>query len=124
MSLNITTEPMEDCQLSVAVEVDQQRVDDQLRKAARKLARDYRIPGFRKGKAPYDIIVQFLGLQTLYNEFLDELGRQVYIEAMEESEIEPYAQAALQNIDFEPLVYKFVVPLEPKWIWATIVRCA
>jgi len=114
MSLNITTEPMEDRQLSVTVEVDEQRVDGQLRKAARKLARDYRIPGFRKGKAPYDIVVQFLGLQTLYNEFLDELGQQVYVEMLQESEIEPYAQAALENIDFEPLTYKFVVPLEPE----------
>jgi trigger factor len=114
MSLNITTEPLEDCQLSVVVEVDAQRVDGQLRKAARKLARDYRIPGFRKGKAPYDIVVQFVGLQAIYNEFLDDLGKQVYVEAIEESEIEPYAQAALENIDFEPLVYKFVVPLEPE----------
>ncbi len=114
MSLNITTEPMDDRQLSVAVEVEEQRVDGQLRKSARKLARDYRIPGFRKGKAPYDIVVQFLGLQTLYNEFLDELGQQVYVEALEETEIAPYAQASLENIDFEPLVYKFIVPLEPE----------
>ena len=47
MSLKITTEPQENRQLQVVVEVDQPRVDEQLKRAARKLARDYRIPGFR-----------------------------------------------------------------------------
>ncbi len=113
MSLNITTEPQEDRQLKVVVEVAQERVDQQLRKAARKLAREYRIPGFRKGKAPYNIIVQYLGEHTLYNEIIDDLGQEVYKEVLEEAEFEPYAQAALSDVGFDPLTYTLTVPLEP-----------
>ena len=64
MSLNIRTEPMENRRLSLFVEVDQERVDQELRKAARKVGGEYRIPGFRKGKAPYSIVVQYVGLPS------------------------------------------------------------
>ncbi len=114
MSLTFTTEPMENRQLALNVEVDQARVDQQLRKAARKLAGEYRIPGFRKGKAPYSIIVQYLGEQTLYNEILDDLGQEIYREALEQTEIEPYGQASLEDVSFGPLTYKLVIPLAPE----------
>ena len=113
MSLKITTEPMEDRQLAVSIEVDQARVDQQLRKAARKLAKQYRIPGFRKGKVPYEILVRYVGVQALYEEFVDDLGQKVYAEALEEEAFEPYAPASLTDISLEPLTYKLTVPLEP-----------
>lgn len=113
MALKVTTEPMENRQLAVSIEVPQERVEKELRKAASKLATEYRMPGFRKGKAPYNLVVQYFGVQALYNEFVDELGQAVYKEAMEQEKFEPYAQASLIDIDFEPLVYKLTVPLEP-----------
>ena len=113
MTLVISTEPMDHCQVELTVEVDQERVDRELRKAARKVAGDYRIPGFRKGKAPYSIVVQYVGLPALYNEFVEDLGKEVYLEAIEQAEIEPYAIAALDIASTEPLTYKLIVPLEP-----------
>lgn len=113
MSLKITTEPMENRQLAVSIEVDQARVDQQLRKAARKLAKKYSIPGFRKGKVPYEILVRYIGPQALYDEFVGDLGQEVYAEALKESDFEPYAQASLVDVSLEPLIYTLEVPLEP-----------
>ncbi len=114
MSLNVTTEPRENRQLAITVEVDQARVDQELHKAARKLAKDYRIPGFRPGKAPYHIVVQQIGLPNLYREFVDELAEEVYKSAIEQEGIQPYAQAALEDVKLEPLTYTLVIPLEPE----------
>jgi trigger factor len=114
MSLKISTEPMERRQLALVVEVEQERVDQELRKAARKLAADYRIPGFRRGKAPYHIVTQYVGLPTLFNEFVEPLGQEIYKQALEESGIEPYAAANLDIEGLEPLTYKFVVPMDPE----------
>ncbi len=114
MSLTIRTEPMEDRQLALKVEVAQERVEQELRKAARKLAGQYRIPGFRKGKAPYHIVTQYVGLPALFDEFIEELGQEVYRTAIEQEKIEPYAMAALDIETLEPLTYSFVVPLEPE----------
>ena len=87
--MKITTEPKENRQLGMTIEVDSSRVDQELRKAARKLSRQVRIPGFRAGKAPYNVVVRSVGLEYLYNEFLDELGQEMFRTALEQEEIEP-----------------------------------
>jgi trigger factor len=114
MSLNVSVEPKEDRQLTMKIEVDQGRVDQELRKAARKVAREYRIPGFRPGKAPYSVLVQYVGLPTLFNEFIEPLGEELYKQALEQEGIEPYAQAALDIASLEPLTYELTIPLEPE----------
>ncbi len=113
MTLKVTTEPRDERQLEVKIEVPQERVDQELRKAAAKVSGQYRLPGFRKGKAPYHIVVQQFGLANLYGEFVDKLGEQVYKEALEQEKIEPYAVASLADVSMDPLVFTLVVPLEP-----------
>ena len=98
MSLQISKEERENRELVLTIAVDQARVDQELRKAARKMASDYRIPGFRKGKAPYHIIVQQIGLPALYNEFVETLGQTVYQEALTQEGLEPYARASLEDV--------------------------
>lgn len=114
MSFTVTTEPRENRQLAVTIEVASDRVEKELRKAAKKVAGQYRIPGFRPGKAPYHIIVQQFGLANLYSEFVDDLGQELFREAVEQEQIQPYAQSSLEDIQLEPLVYKLIVPLEPE----------
>ncbi len=114
MSLNVTTEPRENRQLAITVEVDPARVEQELRKAARKVAKDYRIPGFRPGKAPYNVVVQQFGLPNLYREFVDQLAEEMYKSAIEQEGIQPYAQAALEDVKLEPLTYTLLIPLEPE----------
>lgn len=113
MSLQITKEERENRELLLTVQVDQARVDQELRKAANKLAGSYRIPGFRKGKAPYHVIVQQVGLPALYNEFIEKLGEEVYKDALAQENLEPYARASLEDVSLEPLTYKLVMPMDP-----------
>jgi trigger factor len=114
MSLKVSTEPKENRQLEMIIEVDQERVDQELRKAARKIAGQIRIPGFRQGRAPYDIVVRNVGLGALFEEFVDELGQDLYRDAIEQENIEPYAIASLDNIDMDPLRYTLTIPLAPE----------
>jgi len=115
MSLQISKEERENRELVLTIAVDQARVDQELRKAARKVAVDYRIPGFRKGKAPYHVIVQQVGLPALYNEFVEALGQTVYKEALEQEQLDPYARASLEDVKLEPmLTYTLAMPLDPK----------
>lgn len=114
MSLQITKEERENRELLLTIEVDQARVDKELRKVARKFASDYRIPGFRKGKAPYHVIAQKVGLPALYNEFVGQLGEEVYKDALEQEELEPYSRANLEDVSYDPLTYKLVMPMEPE----------
>ena len=113
MSLQITKEERENRELLLTVQVDQARVDQELRKAANKVAGTYRIPGFRKGKAPFHIIAQQVGLPALYNEFIEKLGEEVYKDALAQENLEPYARASLEDVSLDPLTYKLVMPMDP-----------
>lgn len=111
--VDVQTEILEDRQARLTVTVDPQRVDKEMKDAARRISRQVSIPGFRKGKAPYNIIKQYYGEDAIFEEALDRLGQAVYTEALDESDVEPYAPGILSDIEREPVVMTFLVPLMP-----------
>lgn len=111
--LKIETELIEDQQAKLTVEVDAERVDEAMQAAARRIARQVNVPGFRKGKAPYHVIVNQFGEPAVYAEALEELGNEVYAEALDESDLEPYGPGSLDDVQYKPMVLTFTVPLQP-----------
>jgi trigger factor len=99
--------------LLLTIEVPQERVDAALAQAARKLSQKYKIPGFRPGKAPRDVVERMVGKQALLEEVVDELGPKVYEEALRQHDIEPYGMGEMEDFSLEPMVFKMVVPLAP-----------
>jgi len=59
--LKIETTPREDHQTTMTVEVDPEQLESARRRAARKIAEHAKIPGFRPGKAPYDVVRRMYG---------------------------------------------------------------
>jgi len=114
VTLTIHTEEDEQRQLNVTVEVEESRVQARMQQVARQLGRDLRIPGFRRGKVPYRVIVGRFGEASIRAEAVEELVEPVFTEALAKIEFEPYAPAELQDIDMEPLVLKFTLPLQPQ----------
>lgn len=112
--MKITTEPLEDCQLSLTIEIDEERFRKAKRQVARHVSREVNIPGFRKGKAPYSAIAQRFGREVMEREMVDFLGEKVYKEALEQEDITPYGAATLDETEFDPLTFRFTVPLPPQ----------
>ena len=111
--MNVTTEPPEHCEVLMTVEMDEQEADNLLKTAARRIARQVQIPGFRPGKAPYRQVVQRVGEDAVRSEALEDLGERVFKEALEQSELEPFSPASMEDISWSPLVMKVRVPVEP-----------
>jgi len=111
--LKVETERLENCQMALTIEVEEERTRQALRDAARRISRQAKIPGFRPGKAPYNVVARYLGKEALYQEIVDKLGDTIYKEALEQAGIEPFVQATLTDYQTEPLVLKLVVPLRP-----------
>jgi trigger factor len=112
--LKIETQAQDNCTLTMTVEVEDERVQPALRSAAKRLAKQYRFPGFRPGKAPYETVLRQVGEATLYGEALEELGQKVYEEALEQQSVEAFAPGALEDVQFKPMVLTFTVPLPPE----------
>lgn len=113
MTLKIETQEDDQRQLAVTIEVADKRVRKAMQNAARKHARQLRIPGFRPGKAPYNIVLSYVGKETLQQDALNEILPKVFEETLEQLDVEPYAQPTLDDVEQEPLVLKMTVPLEP-----------
>ena len=98
--------------LTVAVEPD--RLERAKQKAARLISNRVRIPGFRKGKVPYRILVQN-GLEPdILNEAVDHLAQDVYREMIEQADVEPYGPGSFENFELEPPTFVYTVPLQPE----------
>ncbi len=111
--MKVTTERTENCQVILDIEVDEERVERHLRNAARRISQKVRIPGFRKGKVPYRVVLRRFGKEALYDEAVDELSQDVFKEALKESGIKPFAQARIEDVQWEPTIFKMVVPVGP-----------
>jgi trigger factor len=111
--LRVTTEPLESRQLAVTIEVDEDRTRQGMLRAARNIAREVRIPGYRPGKAPLDVIVQRFGESTVRREAADLLAEDVVRDALAEEGIDAYAPGELTELTLDPLTYKLTVPLTP-----------
>jgi trigger factor len=111
--LKLTTDPLEDCEVLLTVEMDEQQTDKLLKAAAQRISKQVRIPGFRPGKAPYHMIVRRFGEEVVRNEALEDLSQSVFQQALEQAELKPYAPASLEEVTWDPLVMKVRVPTPP-----------
>ncbi len=111
--LEIKSESIGPCQLRVTVEVPEERVQQTMRQIAKKISRDLRFPGFRKGRIPYEFIVQRYGQDLLRQDAAEEMADQVYREMLEKQDIPFFAPGTLESVEYDPLRYVFVVPLPP-----------
>jgi trigger factor len=111
--LKITAEPLPERQVRLEIEVEDERHNDAVERAYRKLAPRVQIAGFRPGKAPRPLIERQLGRPRLLDEAMDILVPEVYREAIEEQNLEPVANPDLEIVSHEPFVFKATVPLRP-----------
>lgn len=110
--MKIETQTIENHQAQLTVEIDPAPLEEAKHRAALKLAKRSKIPGFRPGKAPYAMIVRHIGEATIVEEAMDILIDDIYPKVIEESGIKPYGPGTLKEIkSLDPPTFEFVVPL-------------
>jgi trigger factor len=113
--MKIQVERKESCEAMVTVEIDSAAVESAMQKAARRISEKQNLPGFRKGKAPYKVVLQTWGEEALLDEALDTLGPEAYRQAVEQEKLEPSAVGTMKRIvSRQPLTLEFLVPVQPE----------
>ncbi len=97
----------------LTVEVEEKTVEKAMRQAARSISHQVSIPGFRRGKAPYRKVVQYVGEAPILQEAADKLLQDIYPQIIEQAEIEPYDSGELLDMKPAPLTFEIRVPLAP-----------
>ncbi len=114
--MKIETTPRDDHQVTLTVEVENERLESARRRAARRISERKTIPGFRPGKAPYEYVVRYVGEAAVTEEALDLLLDELYPQALDEAKIEAGAPGSLEKVeglDENRPVFTFTVPLAP-----------
>ena len=102
----------------VEVEVPAEDVGRGVQRAARALAREMRLPGFRKGKAPPSLVIQRLGFGAVIEETVRESLPEWYEEALLEAGLSPIGDPDIEIVsapqgEGEPLGFKFEIGVRP-----------
>ncbi len=91
-----TVEPLEGNKVKVSVEVDETEFDKAIDDAFRKIAREVRIPGFRPGKAPRQILQARLGPEVAREQALRDALPEFYVGAVKEHDVDVIAAPEIE----------------------------
>ena len=86
---------------NLAVEVPLQEVEQEIEAIAREYARKIKVPGFRPGKVPLNIIRQRYG-SDLQQEATQKIIERCWKDAVEQNNLHPLAQPVLKDVDNKP----------------------
>ncbi|MCL4275441.1 MAG: trigger factor [Anaerolineales bacterium] len=113
--MNIEKQYQEDHSVKLIVEADQDKMNEYKKRAARKIASRGSIPGFRPGKAPYDVVVRTYGEAAIIEQAVDLFIDSEYSNILKEADVNPGASGSLENIEsMDPPKFIFRVPLAPE----------
>lgn len=112
--MNIQIERLENHTARLTVPIDLNLLEKAKQEAARKISKKVAIPGFRKGKIPYRILVKYVGEGAIVEEAVEKLGNDLYKQALDEAKIEPYGPGSIDDFKLEPEpTLTFTVPMRP-----------
>ena len=99
--MDTRVERVDDTTVKLAVTVERPRVKAALDEAARHLAEEVKVPGFRKGKVPRRVLESRLGKGAVIQHAVQDALPQFYAEAVREQELEPVGQPEFDLGTFE-----------------------
>ncbi len=86
-TLKLTTEAREDHQVKIIAEFESTELDKYKFKAARRIASRAKIPGFRPGKAPYDVVSRIYGEPAIEEDAIELIMEAIYPQVLAEAKI-------------------------------------
>jgi trigger factor len=112
--MDLQVEKLDTHEARITISIPDDVVAKARRDVARKLSKQFRIPGFRPGMAPLNVVIGAVGQQAFASELADELGNQFYAKAIDEAKVEPYGPGQLEDVKDTPTRLIVRVPLEPE----------
>jgi trigger factor len=116
--METTVKELPDSRVRVDVDVDPEDVEGSINRTARQLGQDMKLPGFRKGKVPPEMVVQRLGREAVLTQALESSLGGWYERAMLDSGVNPVGDPKLDLSDLpdegKPLKFSIEVAVRPR----------
>ena len=85
----------------LTIEVEFEELKPSLDAAYQRIAKQVNIPGFRKGKVPPPVIDRQVGRGAVLDEAINDAVPKLYVQALEENDLQPLAQPEIDITKFE-----------------------
>jgi trigger factor len=115
--MNVKMEKIENNVVKLEITVEVEKFNEAMKKAFAKNAKQFNIPGFRKGKAPMNIIKKHYGEGVFYEDAINFCCDATYPQALEEHNIKPvdYPQIDIVQIgEGKEFIYTASVAVVPE----------
>ena len=97
--------------------IDAKIFEDGIQEVFKKSAKYFNIPGFRKGKAPYNIVERTYGKEIFYEDAFNEVVPKIYDEEIKKNEIVPVSQPEIDIVQMEKgkdLIFTALIQVKPE----------
>lgn len=104
-------------ELKLEFTVEAPKFDEAIKTVYGKTAKYFNIPGFRKGKAPMNIIEKYYGSEIFYEDAFNEVVPAIYEEELKENKIEAVSKPEIDIKQIgkgQDLIFTAVVQIKPE----------
>ena len=117
--VTVSTRPEPGSKMVLEIEVPPDEVDRHFATAYRHVAERTRVPGFRPGKAPRQVIDRFVGRGSVLAEALDHLVQDSYDQALDQTDVIPIDSPdvdidAASLAEGQSITFRATVPVRPE----------
>lgn len=115
--MSVKVENLEKNMAKMTIEVSAEELEKAIEKAYQKQKNSISIQGFRKGKAPRNLIEKMYGKEIFYEEAANILMPEVYPSAMDESKLDIVSQPTIDIEQLEagkPFIFTAIVAVKPE----------
>ena len=115
--MSVQVENLEKNTAKLTIEVPAEKFEEAVKHSYNKNKGKFNIPGFRKGKAPFNMIKKMYGVGVFYEDAVDEVIDASYPDAAKESGLEIVSRPSISIEEIEEgkaFVYTAVVAVKPE----------
>jgi len=115
-AMNVVVNELERCKRGLEVTIPERRVADEMARAFEEYAHHARVPGFRQGKIPLDVVRRRFG-KEVRDEVIRRLVRSEALRVLEERRLDPVEAPVLEEVTWEdgqPLKFRATFEVRPE----------
>lgn len=115
MNIEVTKQP--NAELKIVTKVDKAKVAEVYERIVDQIVLDSEIKGFRKGKAPKELVLEKADSSKIHGEVISALLKETYPQILKEKSIFPYSSPKVDVKDFElgkDFVFEAMVAVKPE----------
>ena len=104
-------------EVKLEITVEAAKFEDAMKKVYFQNAKYINIPGFRKGKAPMNVVEKYYGKEIFYEDAFNEVAGEAYEQALKENNVEAVSRPNIDVVQIEKgkdLIFTAVVQTKPE----------